>query len=420
MTVRLLLAALVLACTATTVRAQQPDPIVRVEVEPQSISVGESARLQVTVLVPTWQPRPPVFPSFEVPDAIVRLPADSSYPTSERVGAETWSGIIRNYQVTPLVAARFTLGGQVIRVTYADPGAGPLVADVPAPSASLLAEVPAGAAALNPYLAGTRFELSRTFNRDPADLLAGDALVVRYEARLEGMPALFIPPLTPELQTDLATAYPAEPEVTDGAEALRSESVTLILQHGGDLELPAVSVRWWNTSTGNIETASVESMTLAVAGPSPDTAADTPPPARSLVPWAAGLLLLLIAAAAARRRLPAFIRRRQEARARHRQSEPYRFKQLLRMRLQADAEVYAATVSWLRRLDSTLDLRTFAHRFGDQGLQEEVEVISAALFGNGQRTTDRARLFRELSAARRRWLRHADTTGQPRLVALNP
>ena len=52
----------------------QEQPIVRVEVTPETVSVGESVELKVTVLVPTWLPEPPVFPSFEVPNVQVRLP----------------------------------------------------------------------------------------------------------------------------------------------------------------------------------------------------------------------------------------------------------------------------------------------------------------------------------------------------------
>ena len=65
------------------------DPKVRIEIEPETVSVGQSARLRVTVLVPTWFTAPPVYPTFEKVNAITRLPPDSSFPTSERVGGES-------------------------------------------------------------------------------------------------------------------------------------------------------------------------------------------------------------------------------------------------------------------------------------------------------------------------------------------
>ena len=66
--------------------AHAEGPVVRVSVAPEVVRVGEAAELTITVLVPTWFPKPPVYPSFELPNAMTQLPADSSYPTSERVG----------------------------------------------------------------------------------------------------------------------------------------------------------------------------------------------------------------------------------------------------------------------------------------------------------------------------------------------
>ena len=39
-------------------------PIVRAEIKPQIVTVGQPVRLRVTVLVPTWFTSPPGFPSF--------------------------------------------------------------------------------------------------------------------------------------------------------------------------------------------------------------------------------------------------------------------------------------------------------------------------------------------------------------------
>ena len=78
---RRLMLSLILLGICGQVGAQQ-SPIVRVSVTPETVSVGESAELRVTVLVPTWFPRPPVYPAFELANAITRLPADSSYPVS--------------------------------------------------------------------------------------------------------------------------------------------------------------------------------------------------------------------------------------------------------------------------------------------------------------------------------------------------
>jgi len=68
----------IFALVTSTAALAQGQPIVRAEVTPETVNVGESAELTITVLVPTWFTRPSTYPSFELANAITRLPADSS------------------------------------------------------------------------------------------------------------------------------------------------------------------------------------------------------------------------------------------------------------------------------------------------------------------------------------------------------
>ena len=117
---RLSLLMLVVAAAAP-VRAREP--IVRVTATPGVVTVGKPVALEVTVLVPTWFPKPPAYPAFELTNTITRLPPDSSYPTSAHIGRDTWSGIVRTYQIYPLIGATYRLSGETMRVTYTDPEA---------------------------------------------------------------------------------------------------------------------------------------------------------------------------------------------------------------------------------------------------------------------------------------------------------
>ena len=185
--------------TSWTARAGDV-PIVRVAVEPTVTPVGEPLDLTVTVLVPTWFPGPPVYPSFELANAVTRLPPDSSYPTSERVGGETWSGIVRTYRVYPLLGATYRLSGQTMRVTYADPDTRqPVTQDVAVPEIEFRGEVPAGAASLDPYLAGRELTLTREVEGELDSVEVGDAIALHTVLELDGLPSIFLPPLVGQL-----------------------------------------------------------------------------------------------------------------------------------------------------------------------------------------------------------------------------
>ena len=79
--------AMLVAASATPASAQKP--IVRITATPKAVPVGEPVALDVTVLVPTWFPKPPGYPAFELTNTITRLPPDSSYPTSASIGRDT-------------------------------------------------------------------------------------------------------------------------------------------------------------------------------------------------------------------------------------------------------------------------------------------------------------------------------------------
>jgi hypothetical protein len=398
-------------------------PIVRVDLAPSAVSVGESARLRVTVLVPTWFAKPPVYPDFELAGAITRLPADSSYPTSERVGSETWSGIVRNYRVYPLLGATYRLSGESIRVAYANPGAAPVTVDVPVPEIVFRGTVPAGAEDLDPYLAGRSLMLTLEAEGDVGALAAGDAIVVRYAAELDGLPAMFLPPLAATLEHAGVSVYPAEPDVEDGEPARRVEKLTLVFETGGTFEVPGIEIDYWNTATQAIETASAAGFTLDVAGPLP--APDETEPADGagmsrIAAVTAGLLLFSLAAWHAGPRL---LRRRREALLRRRQSESSAFDELIATLPAGEPRsIHAALVRWLQRLEPNGDARQFAGQFGDKELVRAIESLLAAGYARTPVNVERAALRRGLREARRRCLQESRAAAQPAPLpaALNP
>ena len=224
--------------------AAAESPLVRVEVDPPGVSVGEPVSLVVTVLAPTWFPKPPTFPAFELANAVTRLPPDSSYPTSESVEGESWSGIVRQYQVYPLVGAEYRLQDLTMSVTYANPETrAPTQVDVAVPEIVFTATVPPGAEHLDPYVAGTSLGLTREIEGNTAALEAGDGLVVRYVATLKGLPSMFLPPLVTEPEIPGVSVYADQPSIEDGPPATRTDTLTFVFEAGGEFPLPGRPAR---------------------------------------------------------------------------------------------------------------------------------------------------------------------------------
>jgi len=410
---------LLLLGIAATAHAQV-QPVVRVEATPEQVLVGEPVRLRVTVLVPTWFPTPPVFPTFELANAITRLPADSSFSTRERIAGDRWSGIVRDYRVYPLAAATYSLRGLSMTVSYANPGGQPSVAKIALPEVTFRGVVPEGARKLDPYLAGSALTLERSIEGDPADLTVGDAVVVRYTAELAGLPAMFLPPMIDPPEVPGVSAYVQEPEVADGEMARRSEQVTLVFDAGGTFELPGVSLDWWNTAEGRIETASVPPLSLTVAGPSPEPSAPESAP-----PDPGRLIALLIAALAAIGLLVKFVPaalRGFRARAERRlQTEAHAFGEFTKAAASGDAGVtYGALLAWLDRITAGPAARRFCREYGDERLAADLDALSRSLFTDSAPAPDLRHFSRSFARARRRYLATVRRPAGHGLPSLNP
>lgn len=400
-------------------------PVVQVQVEPEAVIVGEAVTLRVSVYSPTWFPQPPEFPSFELPNTITRLPPNSSGPVTARVNGSTWSGVSRRYQVFPLVAGRFVIAGRSIGVTYADPDSrAPITRQLAVPEVVINAQVPDGAQDLDPYLAGTSFQLERMIDGDLDDLAAGDALLIRYRASIDGLPAVFLPPLWQPVEAAGLSAYADEPELTeDGSRSVREERVTVIFESGGAFTLPGISLPWWNIRTSTIESAQVDDLRLRVAGSS--TARQVLSSSGSGVWWIVGLLVSALCTGVLlwllRPRWQRLVAQRQINRQQYLVSEEYAFSSLQQLLQQGDGrEAYRQLLRWLWRLEPGLQADQLAEALNDTELARQLQLLRAAAMDPAAQAPDYAGLNSALADARRQLTsRHSDSPDAV-LPALNP
>lgn len=399
----------------------QVEPIVRVEVHPTSVIAGQSAQMRVTVLVPTWFARPPVYPSFEIANAITRLPADSSFPTRESVGGASWSGIVRDYRIYPMLGARYRISGQSIRVIYANPGSDPVTMDVPIPDIEFAGVVPEGAEGLDPYIAGSALTLDLQVDGDLSDIAVGDAIVLRYTAELEGLPAFFLPSLAPVLDTPNVSTYADEPEIIDADKARRSETLTLIVDGPGEITVPTVELAYWNTNSAAVESVIADGFTVTVAGAAETAATNNGTAPHDWRLTAIGAIAALLLIVLLWRGLPLAAASARQAAERRRASERYAYQRVVDLlRTRKVDEVSRSLYSWLRRLPSAPGPREFALAYGSGDLAEQLDILSRTAFTHATVPVDWKQLRKELSSARRNYLRGAHNDMDESSFTLNP
>lgn len=280
--VRLLVLAIFL--TAAPVWAQDAEiPEIRTSLEKDTAIPGQPLIYRVTVLVPTWLPSPPVFPSYETPNVVVRLPSRASGPTSETINGETWSGVTRSYRLYPMTAGTFQIPPGTIKVTYADPdNQQPVVVDAQTDGFEITGEIPEGAQGLDPFLAAKSLTLERTVEGTPESMKVGDALTITTTVKVTGVAPMFVPPLSDADPGDGLASYPKEPVLDEKEDrgllsGTRSEETSLVAETAGSYAIPEKSLSWYNLESGKIETATVPEIALQVtgtAGAQPEQRAD--------------------------------------------------------------------------------------------------------------------------------------------------
>ncbi len=247
-------------------------PQVSVEAPTEDTVVGQPAIVRIKVLVPTYMPKPPVFPTLEQENLLVRLPERASGPVSDSVGGETWSGVQRSYRVYPLSPGSFDLGDQSIKVTFADPQTNePIEASVDLPPIAISAVVPPEARKLDPLIIAEDFQIEQQID-GATNMNVGDAITRQLTASITGTSPIMIPELLSNISDPLLRQYPKEPKVQETEDrgtlsGTRVETVVYVAQDGGQTMLPEISIDWYNLRNGNVETATIGPVDLDLTAP---------------------------------------------------------------------------------------------------------------------------------------------------------
>ncbi|GAA6179654.1 hypothetical protein NBRC116594_10920 [Shimia sp. NS0008-38b] len=248
-------------------------PTIDVQFEETETVPGQPLTLRLTVLVPTFMPDPPIWPDFESPNMLVRLPSKASTPTSKSIGGQTWAGISRRYQITPLVPGDFVLPESSVTVRYQSPqGDGVLETTLPVPEFRLNAVVPDGAEGLDPFVAAESLKLTQTVDGPTTELKAGDSFSRSVTAQIDGVTPMFLPSLLPEAALEGLRAYPetANVEETENRgviSGVRTETTVYVAEGAADGALPEITLSWYNLSTKEVEVASVPAVEVKASAP---------------------------------------------------------------------------------------------------------------------------------------------------------
>lgn len=424
------LACLIGVLAAPGARAQEP--LITVTAEQDEVIVGQPYILRVEVLVPTFMPKAPVFPTFEMPGLIVRLPERSTSPVSRSIEGQTWAGVLRTYRIYPMQAGVTDIPAQELSIVYKDVETNedvPLSVEVPA--TQIVATVPPGARTLDPLIVAQGLSIEQTWQLADTELAVGDAVVRQLEISVTGASALFVPAVLedaappdadPEpVDDDPVVAgflpYPEDARVTETLErgvmsGTRTEMVTYIAQSGGTATFPQITLSWYNLDTNEVEEIVLDGRTVTVAmPPRVRTAADREKALRGAL-----VLVLMVALVWAI----------------HRWLWPIMRPRFDRIRATYDGSAYAAhrmavscaTAHDLGGLVQALTLRAARGHPPSRALRDALQALTRAVYRDGKTAAGSAQQWQGVRQTLRQDRPGLRETGRdangPSLAPLNP
>jgi hypothetical protein len=119
------------------------------------------------------------------------------------------------------------------------------------------------------WMPASNLRLDQQWSSPPDQLKVGEPVTRNIRITANGLTAAQIMPLSLS-ESDDYKIYPDQPQLDDSANAsgvtgIRRESFALVPNRPGEITLPAVTVRWWDSGKQRMQTAKLNPVTLQVA-----------------------------------------------------------------------------------------------------------------------------------------------------------
>ena len=130
----------------------------------------------------------------------------------------------------------------------------------------------------NEWMPSSKVELSEQWSGDLDSLIVGEPITRTIRINAQGLTGAQILPL-PIIESPNYKVYPDQPQleeqaIGDGVLGTRTESLALVPNRAGELVIPAIEMRWWDTKNQRMQTASLPATVVQV---NPSTAINNAP-----------------------------------------------------------------------------------------------------------------------------------------------
>ncbi|TDF84331.1 BatD family protein [Pseudomonas sp. H9] len=429
---------LILLVCVPLLASAEPEVRVQSRLVPQAeVMVGGTLSLQVDLLVDTWFTAAPILPKLELPGALVTPPGGEAEHLNQQHDGKAFFGLRYTYQITPQAAQSFSIPALAFQVR---PGQGDGLVTVNSQPLSFVAKAQTGAGKQQ-HLVANALSIRQSVQRSHDPLRVGDSVTRQVVIEAQGAQAMLIPPPTfaqvPGLKRYVQT--PSVNALSDGRGGVsggkREDSVTYVIGQQGKLSLPPIAFTWWDASSGQLQTATLDAVSFEAAKGSYQAPFSLNDDLRALGRQAhvrlsghgvlLGVLLLVgggliyFARPWGRAALTGYHAWRQRRRNAWLASADYAW-QLLRQQVNERPLQLSALYLWVRRSSGKRTLSAFTEELSDPNAKRSLDLLKIRFGPGGSRDETPADLLETLTKSRQQLTNCTDAQLPHGLKPLNP
>ncbi|MGG7671662.1 hypothetical protein [Pseudomonas sp. WC2] len=249
--------------------AATPQLKVQTHLQPaEGAMVGGLVELQVDVLTDTWFTSAATLPDLKIDGALVMPPDGQAQHLNQTIDGQSFNGLRYSYLITPNVARNFDIPALTVRAT---PGQSSVEISAQSQPLQFSAAQPPGFQPGETPLVATGLRFTQSVINSATPLKVGDSVTRQLTLQADGALAMALP--VPALgEVAGLSRYGKDPQVTsldDGRGDIlggqRIDSVSYRIDEAGSFTLPAVAVKWWDSSARQTRTTQVPAVTFEAA-----------------------------------------------------------------------------------------------------------------------------------------------------------
>jgi|GEM_PF-1308801 len=377
------------------------DIVVRTNINPESVWVGQRMTLQIDVLGKDGWAQITDTDRIDIPNCY-RLPSGNSrVRLQETIDGNDYSGQRYELSLYPQRSGSIEIPELSLPIKVQTWGAGTTEQIVNSTARSIEAKLPAGVQNVQSFVASDQFSVSQTWSSESEAFKVGDALKRTITLKANNLPSMMLPTLS---YPDMAalSSYPESPALNDNSKSsppvgTRIESITYVFEANGTAELPTYSFQWWNPNDETLQTLSLPGRKVILSGGvTPAQIGQTHTTQSNRTLWLIAPLTMGFLLAAG-----ILIRFKQLKRPNTALSEKKQFAALLKQSASKPSFLLDCIV-WVETLTThRLTLSEFLNTFADTNTQH----TAAILLRNPTHSIDLPKLKRGLRAARGAYLK---------------